>query len=90
MSVPVGPFEFRILVSADTPEEESQIVNNIASEFIRMGIHTVCVIANEKHVNYVNGEAFDVTMSMSGLFQATPEETTGAFVVSHTPSTTLN
>lgn len=83
MTKPVPPYDFRIIVSAIDPEEESRIVREISSEFIRLGIPAVSVIVDGEHINYVNGEARNVTDIMGGLFKATPDETTGAVVRSH-------
>jgi hypothetical protein len=84
-----GPFEFRILISADSPEEESQLVKAVASEFIRQGIPAVSVIADGEHNNYIDGEVYNITDIVSGVFQAKPEEVTAAHVTTHR-STTLN
>lgn len=89
MSNPAGPFQFRIVVAADNADEESRLVKAIASEFIRLGIPSVSVIADGEHNNYVNGEVYNVTDIMGGLFRAAPDETTGAFVSAHS-STSFN
>lgn len=79
-------FEFRINVIAESPEIESNVVKAIASEFIRLGIGSVAVIADNEHNNYIDGEVFNVTDQMAALFQGASEENTfGAYVVGQRP-----
>ena len=83
----MSKFEFRVMVTADTPEEESEMVKKIASEFIRAGVKSVTVIADNEHINYVDGEAFRID-NMRVMFRTDPKAPTEAFVVGHNP--TLN
>lgn len=75
--------DFRIRVSARTPEEESKIVKAIASEFIRLGVHAVVVIADNEHINYVDGEVYNVTDNMSGLFKTNPAAPVDSYIAGH-------
>lgn len=83
MTTPQGPYEFRISVGADSPQEESEIVKAIASEFIRLGVGTVCVIADGEHINYIDGEVKNTTDDTLGLFRVRSDELTAAYVRSH-------
>ena len=80
----MSKLEFLITVTADTPEEESDIAKKIAAAFIAEGVRSVTAIADSEHINYVDGEVCNVT-EIHQIFRMHPRSETDAFVVAHTP-----
>lgn len=82
-----GLFEIRVVVTSSDAAYESEVVRVIASEFLRNDVQRVTVIAGDQHVNYVDGEVFNVTAG--DLFRTNPQAPVDSFVCGHIP-TSLN
>lgn len=78
--------EVRIVVTATSEEHESRIVKKIASEFIRLGVKDVTVVADTEHNRYVDGAVKDMSGDLTNLFRTDPLSPTEAYVLGHKPS----
>lgn len=76
---------FRITITGNNTQEESDLVNKIAAEFVRLGMRKVISIADKKQIHFINGTAFDVTPNMQNLFDTNPLSRTDAYIVGHKP-----
>jgi len=63
-------FEVRISVTASNTDRESQVVNAIAAQFLKMGVQNITVIANDQQIDYVDNEVH--TASPANIFRSNP------------------
>jgi hypothetical protein len=73
MTNKTGLFEVRISVFnlGDDSQQESDVVNAIAAQFLEMGVNNITVIANKEQVDYVDNEVHPA--SPAHLFSSNPE-----------------
>lgn len=74
-------FSFSLRIIADSPEEESKLAEALAKRFVEVAkVPTVTVVANGKHINYIDGVPHDITNSMMGLFNNNPHDPTDSYL----------
>jgi hypothetical protein len=68
--IDLAKFEVRISVTANDPARESQVVNAIAAQFLKMGVQKVTVIADDQQIDYVDNEVHEA--SPANIFRSDP------------------
>jgi hypothetical protein len=81
MADKIAQYQVRIMVKSADPEKESEVAKAIATEFLKMGVRKLTVIAGDQHLNYVDNEVYNATTG--DLFTTHPKSPTDSFVIGH-------